>query len=135
MILNYVQSSEKMTNINLLINSARIVLTVLDLKQKLITGTTNSNVLFSNGSNAEVQERSSFRDIRHSEDFYQNPVLSWNSPDPGVLRLEDGSGWALVTTTNGAAGKSSAFPIYFSKGKISTKYLLSIIFYKYFHML
>ena len=46
-------------------------------------------------------------------------VLSHNSPDPGVTRLQDGSGWALVTTTNNAsrAANSPIFPIYFSGGR------------------
>ena len=31
---------------------------------------------------------------------YTNPVIDYNTPDPGVLALPDGSGYVLVSTSN-----------------------------------
>ena len=49
---------------------------------------------------------------------YTNPLLSTNCPDPAVIRLLDGSGYALVASSDQAsrADNSSVFPLYFSKG-------------------
>ena len=49
---------------------------------------------------------------------YTNPLLSTNCPDPAVLRLKDGSGYALVVTSDHAtrSNNSSVFPVYFSQG-------------------
>jgi hypothetical protein len=51
---------------------------------------------------------------------YTNPVIAKNAPDPRVVRLVDGSGWAAVTTSNHAtfSGEAVAFPIYHSSGRI-----------------
>jgi len=48
--------------------------------------------------------------------WYRNPVLPRNSPDPGALALPDGSGYALVTTSNFALNSEGdpALPLYFS---------------------
>ena len=109
-----------MSNINFIINFAKLLIPLFDLKQQLLTGDVNSNVIFSNDSNVMraplVLGRSS-KLIQGDLLFYQNPLLE-NSPDPGVVRLEDGSGWALVTTTNNATRNSSVFPIYFSEGEL-----------------
>ena len=112
-----------MTNINFLLTGAKILMSLLDLKQQLLTGTINSNSFFTKQTNMERVPlgRSSkiIKDSRSSGDFYSNPLLSVNTPDPGVTRLVDGSGWALVATSNNASRlyNSSAFPIYFSRGK------------------
>jgi beta-xylosidase len=47
---------------------------------------------------------------------YTNPVISCNNPDPGVLRLPDGSGYAAVATSNFALRSRGdpAFPLYHS---------------------
>ena len=111
-----------MTNINFLINSAQFIISLLDLKQQLLTGNIHSNVIFSNQKNIKRQSLTrSSKEIRDPDEFYQNPLLSENSPDPGVVKLQDGSGWAMVTTTNNATYRSSAFPIYFSKGGFTPK--------------
>ena len=50
--------------------------------------------------------------------YYTNPVIAKNTPDPGVIKLVDGSGWVVITTSNHASrdGDNSAFPIYHSTG-------------------
>ena len=58
--------------------------------------------------------------------FYQNPVISSNLPDPSVIKLKNGQGYALVATSENAIASdnqgnfpynnSTAFPIYFSRG-------------------
>jgi hypothetical protein len=112
-----------MTNINFLVTGAKIIMSLWDLKQQLLTGTINSNSFFAKHKNIERVPlgRSSkiFKDSTSSADFYTNPLIRVNTPDPGVTRLIDGSGWALVATTNNASRQynSSAFPIYFSKGR------------------
>ena len=122
-----------MTNINLLISGAQLLMNILNLKQQLLTGTFHSNTFFKTKEDPEadqaVQLSRSSKEVRDfsSENYYQNPLLNYNSPDPGVVRLEDGSGWALVTTTNDVTRKdnTTAFPIYFSKGNIGiTCYML-----------
>ena len=62
----------------------------------------------------------SIQDLGSFDKYYTNPLLRVNSPDPGVTRLVDGSGWVLVATTNNASREynSSAFPIYYSKGRV-----------------
>ena len=43
---------------------------------------------------------------------YTNPVIDYNTPDPGVLALPDGSGYVLVSTSNYAergTGNVNAF--------------------------
>ena len=49
---------------------------------------------------------------------YSNPLIATNCPDPAVIRLMDGSGYALVASSNHAtkSNNDSVFPIYFSKG-------------------
>ena len=62
---------------------------------------------------------------------YTNPILPVNSPDPGVTRLQDHSGWVLVTTSNkhSMVGNRTAFPIYFSPGNLTIQqfYILSVL--------
>ena len=47
---------------------------------------------------------------------YTNPVIAWNSPDPGVLRLPGEQGYVAVTTSNFALKRRGdpAFPLYHS---------------------
>ena len=58
-------------------------------------------------------------DITANRDYYTNPLLTTNSPDPGVVRLVDGSGWAMVTTSNNVSRRINpvAFPMYYSSGR------------------
>ncbi len=50
---------------------------------------------------------------------YTNPVMEDNRPDPGVLKLSDGSGFAAVSTSNYAFDNDApAFPIMFSSDLI-----------------
>ena len=93
------------------------LLSILDLKQYLFTGSENSNSLTQN------EVRFSRRLYDTSEDYlpvkyFTNPLILRNTPDPGVSPLADGSGWVMVATSNKASssGNTSAFPIYFSKG-------------------
>ena len=45
---------------------------------------------------------------------YQNPVVNANHPDPGALVLENGAGYAVVSTSNYANAGDSLFPILWS---------------------
>eukprot|EP00092_Neocalanus_flemingeri_P004022 GFUD01004329.1.p1 GENE.GFUD01004329.1~~GFUD01004329.1.p1 ORF type:complete len:386 (+),score=57.74 GFUD01004329.1:247-1404(+) len=114
-----------MTKIDFLLSGANIIISLLDLKQQLLTGTRNSNSYFAKHKNVERvplgRSSKEFRESPGSDEFYINPLLRVNTPDPGVTRLVDGSGWALVSTTNNAsrADNSSAFPIYFSKDLVN----------------
>ena len=51
---------------------------------------------------------------------YQNPLVVENMPDPGVLRLSDGS-YVLVSTSNYSSdpSKNDAFPIRHSKDLVT----------------
>ena len=46
--------------------------------------------------------------------YYQNPVVTFNLPDPGVLKLPDGAGFVMVGTSDNAKRGDDAFPILFS---------------------
>ena len=54
-------------------------------------------------------------------DVYANPIINENLPDPSVIKLPDGSGFVLVASSEYAVNdnKTSAFPMYFSKGELS----------------
>ena len=53
------------------------------------------------------------------QEYYVNPVVDSNHPDPGVLQLPDGSGFVAVTTSNYASKPDPAFPILFSEDLIN----------------
>jgi len=92
-----------MVNFNFLLSG---FLVLLDLKENLLTG-------------PKISERFSEYEPVESNvvEHYTNPLIDQNTPDPGVTKLLDNSGWALVSTSSFASksNKSSAFPIYFSK--------------------
>ena len=75
----------------------------------------NDNHLDKNGFSPSIDRLSSVNSIVN---FYSNPVINSNLPDPSVIKLVDGSGWALVATSEFAvkSNTSQAFPTYFSKG-------------------
>ena len=100
----------------MLLTGAHFIMSLFDLKQQILTRTPNSNTFIGNQRN----KRRKAQDSTSSDVFYTNPLLRVNTPDPGVTQLVDGSGWVLVATTNNASREynSSAFPIYFSKGKL-----------------
>ena len=114
-----------MTNINFILSAAHFVISLLDVKQQLLTGTSHSNSFFprertlDNNNNNQLQLSRSSKEIHDSQSYYTNPLISTNSPDPGVVRLEDGSGWAMVTTSNNVSRRSNprAFPMYYSGGR------------------
>merc|ERR1719150_589226 len=53
--------------------------------------------------------------------FYSNPVIKKNAPDPAVVRLADGSGWGAVVTSDHSsrAADPNAFPLYFSPDMVN----------------
>ena len=53
------------------------------------------------------------------QEYYVNPVVDSNHPDPGVLKLPNGSGFVAVTTSNYASKPDPAFPILFSEDLIN----------------
>ena len=54
---------------------------------------------------------------------YTNPVVSSNTPDPGVLKLPDGSGFVMVATSNHAKKCEDVFPILFSKDMVNWEHV------------
>ena len=55
-------------------------------------------------------------------EYYKNPVIGENCPDPGALRVEDfGGGFVVVCSSNYARGpqQDPAFPIYFSSDLVN----------------
>lgn len=87
---------------------------LLDFKENLLTGPKISE-RFSVGEPG----KSVYKDRVNT--YYTNPLINENTPDPGVTKLLDNSGWALVSTSSFASksNKSSAFPIYFSRDLVS----------------
>ena len=127
-----------MTNINFILSTAQFLISLLDVKQQLLTGTKHSNTFFPSEENYKDQlSRSSLssssqvsrsaKEIHDSSSYYTNPLVTTNSPDPGVVRLVDGSGWAMVTTSNNVSRRSNpyAFPMYYSRGRIQNKSVFS----------
>ena len=53
------------------------------------------------------------------QEYYVNPVVDSNHPDPGVLKLPNGLGFVAVTTSNYASKPDPAFPILFSEDLIN----------------
>ena len=98
-------------------------LSMMDVKQHLLMGTEMANCC--DDSNMNMKEARSldagFADSSVAQNFYVNPVISENAPDPGVVRLADGSGWVAVATSDHSSKHSPdprAFPMYFSKDLI-----------------
>ena len=60
--------------------------------------------------------------------LYTNPLISTNCPDPSVLRLQDGSGYVLVATSDHASksNNSSVFPLYLSEGDQSSRFIIKV---------
>merc|ERR1712129_580824 len=90
------------------------ILSIIDMKQHIITGTQNANCC----GNSRLKSARSFEaaDTFNWAVSYTNPLIHSNTPDPGVTKLMDGSGWVAVATSDFAsrANNSSAFPMYFS---------------------
>ena len=87
-------------------------LVLMDLKENLLTGPKISERFSDYEPGQLLQE-----DPVNS--YYTNSLLNQNTPDPGVTKLLDNSGWAMVATSSFASksNNSSAFPLYFSKGE------------------
>ena len=129
-----------MTNIKFILSLAHVLVPLLDVKQQLLTGTKHSNTHFLSEEHRKDQlSRSSLpssskllrnsKEILDDSSYYINPLVTTNSPDPGVVRLVDGSGWAMVTTSNNVSRRSNsyAFSMHYSRGRIqnSKVYLVS----------
>merc|ERR1712064_151568 len=57
-----------------------------------------------------------------SVQFYTNPVIKQNAPDPSVVRLADGTGWVAIVTSDHSsryAHDPRAFPLYYSRDLIN----------------
>ena len=61
---------------------------------------------------------------------YTNPVVNSNAPDPGGLKLHDGSGYVVVSTSDhSTATTGPAFPIHFSTDLINWQLVLKSVFF------
>ena len=96
------------------------LLTIIDIKQFIFMGSQKSNSFVGNEVDSNRRSFRSFDDLLYVKSF-TNPLIPINTPDPGVTRLADGSGWAAVATSNHASksGNNSAFPMFFSEGNTS----------------
>ena len=95
------------------------ILSIIDMKQHILMGTESANCC------GDSRLPRTGRSFKKAETFnwavsYTNPLISTNTPDPGVTKLADGSGWVVVATSDFAtrALNSSAFPMYFSSDMI-----------------
>ena len=113
--LNYLQI--RLLNMNSLNFWLNGLLTILDIKQYIFTGSENSNSFVENEVRLSRRSFDTFEDLLPVKSF-TNPLIHSNTPDPGVTKLVDGSGWVAVATSNHASklGNNSAFPMYFSEG-------------------
>ena len=90
-----------------------------DMKQHLMMGTELANCcdnhIFKSARSLEAA------DPVPMTQFYSNPVIKKNAPDPSVVRLADGSGWVAVVTSDHSsrAADPNAFPLYFSADMIN----------------
>ena len=81
-----------MTNINLLINSAQFIISLLDLKQQLLTGTFNSNSFFGQDKNRPpAKEPRLSKEIHDESSYYRNPVIKTNLPGNQSVNVNIGS--------------------------------------------
>ena len=94
-------------------------LSIMDMKQHLMMGTELANCcenhIFKSARSLEAA------DPGPTVQYYTNPVIKKNAPDPSVVRLADGSGWVAVVTSDHSsrAGDPYAFPLYFSSDMVN----------------
>ena len=60
-----------------------------------------------------------FAEISNGANFYVNPVLRGNHPDPGALKLPDGSGFVLVSTSDRTTKGQPSLPILLSTNLVN----------------
>lgn len=94
-------------------------LSIMDMKQHLMMGTEMANCC-DNHIYKSARSLSSAEPGQRVQ-FYTNPVIFDNAPDPSVTRLTDGSGWVAVVTSDHSSrhGNPNAFPLYFSSDLVS----------------
>ena len=111
-----------MKSLNFLLNG---LLSILDVKQYIFFGSENSNSLTENEVKFHRRSFDTFDNFQPVKTFL-NPLLMLNTPDPGVTKLADGTGWVAVATSNHASshGNTSAFPMYFSPGNVNSFYIV-----------
>ena len=124
--------------LDLAVTTTSLLLSLLDLEQEMMTGSPHLNS-FSGQSNKIIRwprlryhwawshisvtlhcrAKLSSEGGETGGSVYTNPLISTNCPDPAVLRLKDGSGYALVASSDHASRStnSSVFPMYFSTGR------------------
>lgn len=97
-------------------------LSIMDMKQHLMMGTEMANCC----DNHILKSARSLETVQTAEpsvQFYSNPVIKKNAPDPSVTRLADGSGWLAVVTSDHSSrvADPNAFPIYYSADLVNWK--------------
>jgi len=94
-------------------------LSIMDMKQHLMMGTEMANCcenhIYKSARSLSTADRG------QSVQYYTNPVIPVNAPDPSVTKLVDGSGWVAVVTSDHSSRQadSNAFPIYFSSDLVT----------------
>jgi len=101
-------------------------LSMMDMKQHIMMGTEMANCCddhyYKSSRSLDTFEKFPVSSGDQSVQFYTNPVIKQNAPDPSVVRLADGSGWVAIVTSDHSsryAHDPRAFPLYYSRDLIN----------------
>ena len=99
-------------------------LSMMDMKQHLMMGTNEANCCEGDiyKSSRSLDTHTDIVNSAVASKFYANPVIRHNAPDPGVVRLKDGSGYVAVVTSDHSSRYTSdprAFPLYYSRDLVN----------------
>ena len=101
-------------------------LSMMDMKQQLMMGTNEANCcegdIYKSSRSLDTHTTVGETVTNTVAKFYTNPVIRHNAPDPGVVRLKDGSGWVAVVTSDHSSRYTSdprAFPLYYSRDLVN----------------
>ena len=101
-------------------------LSMMDMKQQLMMGTNEANCcegdIYKSSRSLDTHTTVGESVTNTVAKFYTNPVIRHNAPDPGVVRLNDGSGWVAVVTSDHSSRYTSdprAFPLYYSRDLVN----------------
>ena len=118
--------------VDLAVTTTSLLLSILDVEQQIMTGSPHLNS-FSGQTSKIIRwpglsyhwsgyyyycRKKKGEEEEREGGVYRNPLIASNCPDPAVVRLLDGSGYALVASSDQAtkSDNSSVFPVYFSTG-------------------
>ena len=132
--------------VDLAVTTTSLLLSILDVEQQIMTGSPHLNS-FSGQTSKIIRwpglsyhwsgyyyycRKKKGEEEEREGGVYRNPLIASNCPDPAVVRLLDGSGYALVASSDQAtkSDNSSVFPVYFSTGHqppVSPSFLITFL--------